>query len=409
MTPNTPPPQSHEGVGAPYPPEDGISLIDLLIVLAKHKWLIIGLPLLVGICAAVYSLSLPPIYTATAKILPPQQGGQSSAAAMLSQMGGMGGSTGAALGMKNPNEMYVAMLKSRTVADNMIQRFGLMDAYKTAAMVDARKVLGIASQIAAGRTDGVITIHVDDRDPKRAAELANAYIEELHKLSQTLAVTEAGQRRLFLEKQLKQAKDSLADAEVAMRKLQETTGLIKLDDQGRAIIEALAQLKTQVTAKEVELGSMRLFATESNPDLLRTQRELITLRDQLGKLEKTGSTNEFGIMMTSGKLPEAGLEYVRKFREVKYHETIFELLARQYEIAKVDESKDAPIVQVLEKAIPPERKSKPSRRNIVLASLFGAFFLTVLGAFAFEAFNKTLRDPTQTERISALRQNLTGR
>ena len=359
MTPNTPPPQSHEGVGAPYPPEDGISLIDLLIVLAKHKWLIIGLPLLVGICAAVYSLSLPPIYTATAKILPPQQGGQSSAAAMLSQMGGMGGSTGAALGMKNPNEMYVAMLKSRTVADNMIQRFGLMDAYKTAAMVDARKVLGIASQIAAGRTDGVITIHVDDRDPKRAAELANAYIEELHKLSQTLAVTEAGQRRLFLEKQLKQAKDSLADAEVAMRKLQETTGLIKLDDQGRAIIEALAQLKTQVTAKEVELGSMRLFATESNPDLLRTQRELITLRDQLGKLEKTGSTNEFGIMMTSGKLPEAGLEYVRKFREVKYHETIFELLARQYEIAKVDESKDAPIVQVLEKATPQNRNPNP--------------------------------------------------
>ena len=409
MTPNTPPPQSHEGAGAPYPPEDGISLIDLLIVLAKHKRLIIGLPLIVGICAAVVTFFLPPIYTATAKILPPQQGGQSSAAAMLSQMGGMGGSTGAALGMKNPNEMYVAMLKSRTVADNMIQRFGLMDAYKTAAMVDARKVLGIASQIAAGRTDGVITIHVDDRDPKRAAELANAYIEELHKLSQTLAVTEAGQRRLFLEKQLKQAKDSLADAEVAMRKLQETTGLIKLDDQGRAIIEALAQLKTQVTAKEVELGSMRLFATESNPDLLRTQRELITLRDQLGKLEKTGSTNEFGIMMTSGKLPEAGLEYVRKFREVKYHETIFELLARQYEIAKVDESKDAPIVQVLEKAIPPERKSKPSRRNIVLASLFGAFFLTVLGAFAFEAFNKTLRDPTQTERISALRQNLTGR
>ncbi len=182
MTPNTPPPQSHEGGGAPYPPEDGISLIDLLIVLAKHKWLIIGLPLLVGICAAVYSLSLPPIYTATAKILPPQAS-QSSAAAMLSQMGGMGGSAGAALGMKNPNEMYVAMLKSRTVADNMIQRFGLMDAYKTAAMVDARKVLGIASQIAAGRTDGVITIHLDDRDPKRAAELANAYIEELHKLS----------------------------------------------------------------------------------------------------------------------------------------------------------------------------------------------------------------------------------
>ena len=408
MTPNTPPPQSHEGAGAPYPPEDGISVIDLLIVLAKHKWLIIGLPLLVGICAAVYSLSLPPIYTATAKILPPQAS-QSSAAAMLSQMGGMGGSAGAALGIKNPNEMYVSMLKSRTVVDNMVQRFGLMETYKVTTMGEARGFLLLASKIVSNRTDGLITIDVDDGDPKRAAELANAYIEELYKLTQTLAVTEAGQRRLFLEKQWKQSKDRLADAEVAMKKFLETTGLIKLEDQSRAIVESLAQLKGQLTAKEVELGSMRLFATETNPDLLRTQRELVTLRDQLGKLEKSGSTNEFGIMMTSGKLPEVGLEYVRKFREVKYHETIFELLARQYEIAKVDESKDAPIVQVLEKATPPEQKSKPSRRDIVLKNLFGAFFLTVLGAFAFEAFNKTLRDPTQAERISTLRKNFTGR
>lgn len=407
MNPPISPLPPHENGTAPYPAEEEIGLLDLLIVLAKHKWLIIGLPLIVGICAVIITFFLTPIYTATAKILPPQQSAQSSAAAMLSQMGGMGGMAGAAMGVKNPNEMYVAMLKSRTLADNLIQRFGLMEAYKTTTMFDARKALLKASKIAAGRTDGVITIEVDDRDPKRAAELANAYIEELHKLSQTLAVTEAAQRRLFLEKQLKQSKDNLADAEVAMKKLQETTGLIKLDDQGSVIIAALAQLKGQATAKEVELGAMRLFATDSNPDLLRTQRELSTLRDQLVKLERTGSTNEFGIMMTSGKLPEAGLEYVRKFREVKYHETIFELLARQYEIAKVDESKDAPLVQVLDKALPPERKSKPSRRNIVMLSTFAAFFLAALGAFALEAFNKTLRDPAQVERMAALRENLT--
>lgn len=407
MNPPISPLPPHENGTAPYPAEEEISLLDLLIVLAKHKWLIIGLPLIVGICAVIITSFLTPIYTATAKILPPQQGAQSSAAAMLSQMGGMGGMAGAAMGVKNPNEMYVAMLKSRTLADNLIQRFGLMEAYKTTTMFDARNALLGASKITAGRTDGVITIEVDDRDPKRAAELANAYIEELHKLSQTLAVTEAAQRRLFLEKQLKQSKDNLADAEVAMKKLQETTGLIKLDDQGSVIIAALAQLKGQATAKEVELGAMRLFATDSNPDLLRTQRELSTLRDQLVKLERTGSTNEFGIMMTSGKLPEAGLEYVRKFREVKYHETIFELLARQYEIAKVDESKDAPLVQVLDKALPPERKSKPSRRNIVMLSTFAAFFLAALGAFALEAFNKTLRDPAQVERMAALRENLT--
>ncbi len=192
-----------------------------------------------------------------------------------------------------------------------------------------------------------------------------------------------------------------------MKKLQETTGLIKLDDQGRAILEALVQLKAQAAAKEVELGSIRLFATETNPDLLRAQRELSTLREQLAKLEKARSTNEFGIMMTSGKLPEAGLEYVRKFREVKRHETIFELLARQYEVAKVDESKNAPIVQVLDKALPPERKSKPSGRNIVIISPLSAFLLAAIGAFLAEFFKKTLGDPAQAERVSALRESLT--
>ncbi len=408
MSQYTPQSSHHEDVSAPHPPEEEINLLDLLLVLAKYKRLIIGLPLVAGICAVIVSLFLPPIYTATAKILPPQQT-QSSAAAILGQMGGLAAMAGASAGIKNPSDMHVAILKSRTMADNLIQRFDLRESYKTTTMVDARKVLLKASKIAAGRTDGVITIDVDDHDPKRAAELANAYIEELHKLSQTLAVTEASQRRLFLEKQLKQAKDSLADAEVAMKKLQETTGLIKLDDQGRAILEAMAQLKAQATAKEVELGSIRLFATETNPDFLRAQRELSTLREQLAKLEKAGSTNEFGIMMTSGKLPEAGLEYVRKFREVKYHETIFELLARQYEIAKVDESKDAPLVQVLDKALPPERKSKPSRRNIVLVSTLSAFFLAAIGAVAFESLNKMSRDPTQAERMTLLRESFTKR
>jgi uncharacterized protein involved in exopolysaccharide biosynthesis len=412
MTQNLQPPQPYGPESASQSAEEEINLLDLFIALAKHKRRILGFTLLVAVLAMGISFFLPPIYTASAKIIPPQQGGQSSTAAILSQMGGMGGMggvAGAVLGVKSPGEVYVAILKSRTVADNLIQRFGLMETYKVEVLTDARKRLERSSKIASSKTDGTIAIEVDDPDPKRAALLANGYVEELYKLSQTLAVTEASQRRLFFEKQLKQAKENLADAEVAMKSLQEATGLFKLDDQGRAILETFANLKAQVAAKEVALGSIRLFATETNPDLVRTQRELTSLREQLAKLEKSGATNEFGLMMTSGKLPEAGLEYVRKFRDVKYHETIFDLLARQYEMAKVDEARDTLQVQVLDKALPPERKSKPPRIIIVMVSTLAAFMLAVGIALVAESFQKMQQDPVQAGRFAALRENLTRR
>jgi uncharacterized protein involved in exopolysaccharide biosynthesis len=208
---------------------DDISLLDLLIVLAKHKLLILGLTFSAGVAAAVISFLLPNIYTATTKILPPQQT-QSTTSAMLGQLGVLSGLAGGSFGIKNPNDLYVGMLKSRTVADNIIERFDLKKVYKVRTSTHARNRLQQATTISSGR-DGIIRIEIDDKEPKRAANLANAYVDELYKLTQTLAVTEASQRRLFLEKQLKLAKQELASAEVALKKTQEETGLIKLDDQ----------------------------------------------------------------------------------------------------------------------------------------------------------------------------------
>lgn len=391
----------------PRAEEDELSLLDLAVVLAKHKEIVLGLPFAAAAVAALVSLLMTPIYTATARILPPQQS-QSATAALLGNLGALTGIGPSSLGIRNPADLYVGMLQSRTVADQLISRFDLQKLYKAKTLDDARKELKEKTSVRAGR-DGIITIQVEDTDPKRAAEMANAYVEELDKLTQSLAVTEAAQRRMFFEKQLKQAKDNLAEAEVELKKTQEQTGLIKLDEQGRAIIEAVANLRAQVAAKEVQLTAMRSFATERNPDYIRVQQELAGLRAQLLRLEKTNTAGGGDIFVPTGKVPESGLEYIRKLREVKYHETLFELLAKQFEVAKADEAKDAGFIQVVDKAVPPEKKSKPKRALIVIVSGLVAGLLAVVAAFLIEAMEKARRDPHSASRLDRLRQHLRWR
>jgi uncharacterized protein involved in exopolysaccharide biosynthesis len=346
------------------------------------------------------SLLLANVYTGVAKVLPPQQN-QSTAAMLLGQLGGLAGIAGGSLGLKNPSDLYVGMLKSRTIADRLIERFDLQRAYECDTMVETRKALADSSNIAAGK-DGLITIEVDDEDPKRAAAIANAYVEELDKLTQTLAITEAAQRRLFFERQLQQAKEGLAEAEVALKVTQEKTGLIKLDDQGKAIIEAVATLRAQISAKEVEVRSMRTFATEQNPEYMRSQQQLAALRAELMKLERAQISGGGDILLPTGKVPEAGLEYVRKYRDVKYHEAIFELLAKQFELAKIDEAKEVAIIQVVDQALAPDRKSKPKRALIVIIATFVAGLIAVVSAFAKEAIERAQNDPAQARRLHML-------
>jgi tyrosine-protein kinase Etk/Wzc len=302
----------------------------------------------------------------------------------------------------------VGMLKSRTVADNLIARFGLKKLYERETLDDTRRELEQRTAISHGR-DGIITIRFEDRERARAAEIANGYVEELYKLTQTLAVTEAGHRRLFMEKQLKLTRDGLANAEVALKTTQETTGLIKLDEQGRALIEAVAALRAQIAAKEVEAGAMRLFATERNPGYLRVQQEIGGLRSELSRLEKTNRAAAGDILVPVGKVPEAGLEYVRRLRDVKYYETVFELLAKQYEIAKIDEARDASIIQVLDPAVEPDRKSRPHRALIVIVTAILALLAALLLALLRDAHARAQRDPEESRKIDSLRDLLRRR
>jgi uncharacterized protein involved in exopolysaccharide biosynthesis len=367
----------------------GISLAEVWAVLSKRKRLVFGFPALVAVISIIVAFLLPPIYTGSVRLLPPQQSGASASAAAaavaaLGQLANLPGLLGAPANIRTQADLYVGLLNSRTIADAIIERFELKKLYDEETIYDTRKVLAENTRTVAGR-DGIILLEVEDKDPKRAAAMANAYAEELLKLTQTLAVTEAAQRRLFFERQLVSAKNDLANAEVALKKTQEATGLIKLDDQGRAIIETAARLQGLVAAKEVQLQAMRTFATDRNPEYVLIREELTGLREQLNRLEREKTNRPGDILVPTGRVPEAGLEYLRRLRDVKYQEVMFEVLAKQFELAKIDEARDVALVQIVDRAVEPDKRSKPSRLVIILLSTAVAFFVTAVVALVVES------------------------
>lgn len=376
-----------------------VGFIDIIIILAKYKKIVVGFPIAVAVVAAAISLLLPEVFKATTKVLPPQQS-QSGAAAILSQLGGLAGSAG----MKSPNDLYIGMLKSRTIADNLIAKHGLKAVYDTTSDDKARKRLEDDTVISAGK-DGLITIEVESEELKRAAPLANSYVSELLQLTKVLAVTEASQRRLFFEQQLERSKNNLASAEVALKGALDTRGVISVDAESRAIVETVGRLRAQISAKDIQLSSMQAFVTSTNPEYRRVAEELASLRAELGKLEngrpaeKTDSRGDAG-----GK--QIGLENIKLLRDVKYHQMLYELLAKQYEMARLDEAKEPSMIQVLDIAVDPERKVKPKRALIVLFSTIVAFVLALCYAIVVELHRRSIGTPIGAEQWSEFRSHL---
>jgi uncharacterized protein involved in exopolysaccharide biosynthesis len=277
-----------------------------------------------------------------------------------------------------------------------------MALYREKRRSDARKAFEKFTDIENGLKDGLIRISVTDKDSRRAAEMANAYVDEYKKLSATIAVTEASQRRLFFEQQLVQAKENLADAEEALKRTQQKTGLIQLDGQARAVIESVAQLRGQVAAKEVQIRAMHQFAAEQNPDLQLAEQELAGLQSEVARMGAGSGSSSGDFLMPKGSVPQAGLDYVRKLRDMKYNETIFELLAKQFEIAKIDEARQGSVVQLVDKAIPPDKKSSPKRLLIVACFTVAGFVLAIFWVLFSEALRIARKDPRQREQLNAL-------
>jgi uncharacterized protein involved in exopolysaccharide biosynthesis len=341
--------------------------------------MIAGVTLAAMLLSAGVALLIPPTYTAEAVILPPQPEQSSQLLMMgspagLAGMGGLGSTLAGGL-LRSPAELYIGILKSRTIADALIARFRLQQVYRSNSETGTRKALARHTEIETGK-NYLITIRVEDRDRDRAAAIANAYVDELHRQNSRLALTSAAQRRLFFEQQLADEKNALASAEIAVKKMQQSSGLVFPSGQSEALLRSIASIQAQIAAREVQLQGMRMYATADNAQLQVLETTLASLRQQLLKLE-AGSGDE--LVVPARKMPETGLEYLRKMRDFHYHETLFELLARQYEAARIDEAKQAPLVQVVDSAVVPDRKSWPPRTLIVLA----AGLLALAGASLF--------------------------
>jgi tyrosine-protein kinase Etk/Wzc len=359
-----------------------VSLVELSALLYRRRSRLLSAAAIAAAVSGIIVFVIPVSYTAEAVIMTPQQA-QSSLSSFLGPLAGLAPAAGASglgllsgLGLRNPADLYVGVLESRTIADALITQFGLKDVYQVPDYTRARKRLARNTRVEGGK-DSLIRIRVDDHDAARAAKLANAYVEELSKSNSRLAFTEAGQRRLFFEGQLKTEKDALAEAEIGLRNTQQATGLVAPSGQAEALLRVGGQLHTEILSRETQLEAMKTFAADDNPRLQIVKRELGVLQSQLHQLEQ-GDYKPGTLELPTGRLPEASLKYIRAVRELKYHETLFEVLSRQYEAARLDEAKSAALIQIVDRAVTPERKTWPPRTLLISITVFA----TVL-VFAF--------------------------
>jgi len=369
--------------------DDSVSLLEAALPLAEHwKLLVIG-PLAAGLAAFGIASLIPPTYTATTTLLPPQQQ-QSSASSLLSSLGSLGGLAGLAGGStRTPADQYVALMQSATVSDRLVDQFKLMDAYDEKYRVDARRELAKYVRITVGKKDGLITVEVDDKSPQRAAEMANRYVDELRRMTDTIAVSEAQQRRKFFELQLRQTQEKLVQAQQALQASGFAQGALKAEPKSAA--EAYARLRAELTAAEVRLQTLRGSLSDNTPEVQQQQSTLAALRGQVARLEQPATA-------------ASGPDYVSKYREFKYQETLFDLFAKQYELARVDESREGGLIQVVDAAAPPEKKSKPKRLFIALGATFASGIILVAAVLIRRSWRAAVADPANADQMERLRK-----
>jgi tyrosine-protein kinase Etk/Wzc len=352
----------------------GVSLTEILTWLGENKKLIAALTAAATVVSLVVVLLLPPIYTARSSFLAPGSQQQTGSAAALAALGSLGGLAGG-IAAKTPDDLYVALLKSDSVLRGLDSRFDLKKHYDVDTHEALRRVVPGYIRVSSDKKSGLISVEVEDREPRFAADLANAHETEVTKLLGRLAVSEAQLRRVFFEKQLQDTKENLVKAEQSLKDVQEKSGVIVLDKQAEALITNAALLRAQIAEREVQLKVLRTSATEQNPAMIRLNSELRALRSELSRMESAqGGSPGSAVDMPVGRLPEAAIDYVRARRELKLQEALLEGMIRQYEIAKLDEAKGASLQQV-DVALPPDHKSRPARAVIVLASALLALLL----------------------------------
>jgi tyrosine-protein kinase Etk/Wzc len=386
-----------------------VHFLDCLIVLAKNSRMIIYASVAVTLLTYLVLFIGPSKYTATARLLPPQEN-MTLSAHILSNMGagvlpgsgpGGGSITSSLLGLKSAGDTYAAMLGCDSILDSIIARFNLMKLYKVKYPEDARKTLHKMVKIAGGRNNTIISIEVTDKDPTRAAEMANAFIEELDKLLQKLSIKEAGGRLAFLEKEREQAIHNLTKAEEALRGFSEKNSVLQIDTQTRGVIEYIARLRGEIDAKEVQIQVLRQQATPFNYDMVRLEMESKGLKEKLHAAETQYGNCVSDVCLPSSKAPSIGLEYLRLFREAKFQETLYLLYVKLVETARMDMARNFSVIHVLDPGIPPQ---KTSNRRLMPALLAGmvTFFMMIFVAFGREYMQHMKRREDNVRRLSVL-------
>ncbi len=361
--------------------EEEISLIDLFKIFWGRKVLIVNLTMIFAFGSLAYSLYLPFIYRAECRILPPSQG-SSRMAGLMAQMGGLADLVGLSGGASTSGQMMIGILKGNTVVDAIIDRFNLMELYEKEYRLAMRKtVVDDVLEVDEDLKSGIVSVAVLDEDPVRAADMANAFVDELQKRLQGLALTEAGQRRLFFEAQLKQAQQALGDAEDAMLRYQQESGVIVLEPQMKALLESITDLRGKIAEKKVEVSSLQTYAKQNNPQLKLAQSQLEAMNQELERLEQQQLKSGKEAFPSLNMAPELGMEYQRYFRDVQIATAMYEVMLKQFEAAKLDEAKDFSTVQIVDPATPPDYKYKPSRATITIIGTMLGFLLGCAWAF----------------------------
>lgn len=354
--------------------ELSIGLTDVFLLLIRERMQIAAVTALFLLGATTIAFLLPFRYTSVTSFIPPPLGSNSSVlAAIAGQFSGLGAAD--LLGTaKSSEQLYAGMLKSRSVTGALVKQFDLIHEYHVKKESQAEKVLEGSTTVVIDPKSSIITVSVTAKSPDFAQKLCSAYMSALRQTNGRLALSQSSQRRLFFEQQLANEKNALADAEVELKKTEERSGLIAPAGQTEAQIRTVAETQAQVASREVELASLLQSATEQNPQIVRLRSEISDLQSQLSRLQ-TGKQSQFGGSIPGSKVPEVQLEYVRRLREVKYHEALFEALARQYESARLDESRESPVLQILDPPSLPDSKSSPKRMLIMgLGAVIGFIF-----------------------------------
>jgi tyrosine-protein kinase Etk/Wzc len=402
-------------------PDDDIHLLDYLVVLAKHLRLIVFTTVGVTLLTLVILFCVSKKYTASTRILPPQQN-MTLVGQLLDTLGGgtspssssatsLGGGLASMLGLKSPGDLYVGFLTGDTISDRIIERFKLRKLYrpwysilKAPPLEDIRAKLGKRTTIDVGK-DGIISVQVTDEDPRQAAVMANAFPEELDKLLQQMSSKSARDQLAFLEKERAAASQNLAKAEEGLKHFSEQNNVLQIDAQTKSMLEYIAALRASIDAKEVQLKVLRQQATPLNYEVVRLETELRGLREKLSEAEcQSGQTRLGDVCLTTSKVPSLGLEYVRLYRETKFQETLYRFYCKLVEMARVDEVRDTAVLQIVDQATPPEKKSSPKRFLITTLVGIATFFGMIFVSFTLEHWHNASSSEKDAIKIKQIRE-----